>query len=113
MAIVMSYKGYVGKVDFDEHENMLHGRVINTRDMITFMGRTAAETHKALKDSVEEYIKFCREQGLEPNKPYSGKLLVRVDPATHAALVAKAAEEDKSVNELVKEAVEQRVLQEA
>lgn len=105
MAVTMMYKGYIGKVEFDEDENMLHGMVINTRDVITFMGRSVKEVRKALKDSIEDYLALCAERGASPNKPYNGKILVRLEPELHAKLVARAAQEDKSLNEFAEEAL--------
>jgi predicted HicB family RNase H-like nuclease len=113
MAISMEYKGYVGLVEFDEDENMLHGRVVNTRDVVTFVGRTVKEVGLALRDSIEEYLAFCRERGREPNKPYSGKFQVRVDPTMHAKIAAAAAAKNESLNEFVKEALENAVVAEA
>jgi|SRR6185437_6855690 len=106
MAAILTYKGYIGKVELDEEENELHGRVINTRDVITFVGRTVLEAKRALKDSIDTHLEFCREQGIEPEKPYSGKILLRVEPELHAALVAAAATADLSLNEYLKEHLE-------
>lgn len=68
----MKYKGYEAVVTFDEVANIFHGEVINTRDVITFQGTTAAELKKALSESVEDYLTFCEERGDEPDKPFSG-----------------------------------------
>jgi predicted HicB family RNase H-like nuclease len=106
MAITMTYKGYIGKVELDEDENMLSGTVLTTRDVITFMGRSVKEVRKALKDSIEDYLAYCAEHGETPDKPYNGKILVRVEPALHAKLVAGAALRDESLNELVSGALE-------
>jgi predicted HicB family RNase H-like nuclease len=106
MAVTMMYKGYIGKVEFDEDENMMSGMVINTRDVITFMGRSVREVRKALKDSIDDYLAFCAERGVNPDKPYNGKILVRIEPELHAKLVARAALADKSLNEFAEEALE-------
>lgn len=112
MASVLTYKGYIGKVELDEEENELHGRVINTRDMITFIGRTVQEAKRALKESVDAHLAFCAAQGVEPGKPYSGKILLRVAPELHAAAVAQAAIEDQSLNEYLKSLLERAAAQE-
>ncbi len=101
MAGVMTYKGFIGRVEVDEDENVLHGRIVNIDHVVTFIGKSVPEVRKALKDSVEDYLAFCKEQGIEPNKPYSGKFVVRLDPKVHAAVVAAAAEEDQSLNDFV------------
>ena len=35
---MMEYKGYVGKVEFDDEAGIFHGEVLDTRDIITFQG---------------------------------------------------------------------------
>jgi predicted HicB family RNase H-like nuclease len=75
----MSYRGYEAVVAYDEDANVFHGEVVNTRDVITFQGRSVEELRSALEGSVEDYLAFCRERGEDPEKPYSGQFVVRVD----------------------------------
>lgn len=105
----LQYKGYVGVVEVDDEANLLHGQIVNTRDVITFQGRTVKELHKALEESVEDYLEFCKSRGEEPEKPFSGKFMVRVDPSLHRELTIAAAIEGKSVQTVVREAIHQRV----
>jgi predicted HicB family RNase H-like nuclease len=107
MAITMVYKGYIGKLELDDDENILSGTVVNTRDVITFLGRSVKEVRKALKDSIEDYLAYCAEHGETPDKPYNGKILVRIEPELHARLVAGAALREESLNDLVSGALEQ------
>lgn len=109
MAMVMQYKGYVGAVDYDPDVKRFHGRVINTRDVITFEGETARELERALADSVEDYLAMCREDGVDPQKPLSGKFVVRISPELHQELVTEAARTGSSLNAVVREALEARV----
>lgn len=105
----LQYKGYVGVVEVDDEANLLHGQIANTRDVITFQGRTVKELQKALKESVDDYLEFCKSRGEEPEKPFSGKFMVRVDPSLHRELTIAAAIEGKSVQTVVREAIQQRV----
>jgi predicted HicB family RNase H-like nuclease len=73
---MMEYKGYVGKVEFDDEADLFHGEIMNTRDVITFQGRTTDEIRQAFKDSVEDYLAFCTERGEEPDKPFSGERII-------------------------------------
>lgn len=66
---MMEYKGYVGKVVFDEDAAVYYGEVVNTRDMITFKGESLAELTKAFHDSVDDYLAFCAERGEESDVP--------------------------------------------
>ncbi len=68
----MNYKGYIGTVSFDEEMDIFHGHVVNTRDVITFQGKSFDEIRTAFRDSVDEYLKFCAELGKAPERPYRG-----------------------------------------
>lgn len=76
----MKYKNYEAAVKFDEDAEVFYGEVINTRDVITFQGNSVEELKKAFRDSVEDYLEFCRERGEEPDKPFSGVLFCKFLP---------------------------------
>jgi len=95
------YKGYIGQFDVDIETGLIRGKVVNTRDIITFHGTTVREAEQAFRDSVDDYLAFCEELGESPEKPYSGKLLVRVPPKLHQELDVLAKSKGKSVNTLV------------
>jgi predicted HicB family RNase H-like nuclease len=97
----MTYKGYEAVVSFDDDADLFHGELINTRDVITFQGRSVKELRTAFKDSVEDYLDFCKVRGEEPEKPFSGKLILRVDPGLHRDLALQARRQGKSLNALI------------
>ena len=101
----MEYTGYFAKVEFDDEANIFHGEVINLRDVITFEGETVDELRKAFNDSVEDYLAFCAERGEDPEKPYSGKFLVRVGPELHKTIAIQARKNGKSLNAWVHDAL--------
>lgn len=98
---MMEYKGYVGQVEFDDDANIFHGEVINLRDVVTFQGSSVGELRKAFEESVDDYLEFCAERGESPEKPYSGKFMVRLEPELHKMLAVRAKKERKSLNALV------------
>lgn len=106
---MMEYKGYFARVEFDDEANIFHGEVINLRDVITFEGESVDELRNAFIDSVEDYLEFCAERGENPEKPYSGKFLVRVGPELHKTLVIQAKKHGKSLNTWVNDALNQVV----
>ena len=109
---VMEHEGYVGSIEYDEQDNVFHGRVINTRDVITFEGRSVDELRQALVDSITDYRAMCAEDGVEPEKPFSGRFLVRIEPELHRQAYLAAAHARKSLNAFVKEAISERVAEE-
>lgn len=56
---MLTYKGYVGNVEFDDENEIFTGEVINTKDVITFQSETAPGLKEAFIDSVEDYLEFC------------------------------------------------------
>ena len=108
---MMEYKGYIGKVEIDDEAGILHGEVINIRDVITFEGTSVAELQKAFHESVDDYLAFCAERGESPEKPFSGKFVVRLPAELHRKAYIQAKLADKSLNGWVTEVL-QTALQE-
>lgn len=100
---MMEYKGYVGRVVFDDEADLFHGEVINTQDVITFQGRSVEEIRQAFQDSIDEYLLWCSERGKEPNKPFSGKFLVRISPELHRFIAISAKHDGKSLNRWIED----------
>lgn len=98
---MLKYKGYHGKVELDEEAGLLHGEIVDLNDVVTFQGRTVEEIQKAFKDSVDDYLEFCAERGEEPDKPFSGKLMLRLPKEVHRNVYLKAKKEGKSLNEYI------------
>jgi predicted HicB family RNase H-like nuclease len=101
----MEYKGYFAKVEFDDEADIFNGEVINLRDVITFEGTTVKELRNAFQDSVDDYLEFCADRGEDPDKPYSGRFVVRVEPELHKSLAIEARKKGASINSLVSEAL--------
>ena len=106
---MIEYKGYIGVVEFDPDLDTFHGAVINTNDVITFYGSSVAELREEIRKSVEEYLEFCREQGREPEEPFSGKLILQTSPELHRRVALEAARRHVSMGTYVQEILEQGV----
>ncbi len=106
---MIEYKGYVGAVDYDAEIEQMHGTVINTRDVITFYGSSVDELRQEMAASVDAYLAHCAESGKEPDKPFSGKILVRTSSELHRAIATAAVRESKSTNAWIVEALDRAV----
>ncbi len=102
----MAYKGYVARVEVDDENDTLHGRVINITDVVNFKGRTISDLKREFANSMKEYFEFCKERGVEPEKPFSGKFVLRVSPEVHRAITIAAAREGTSLNKWATEKLE-------
>jgi predicted HicB family RNase H-like nuclease len=103
---MMDYKGYIGKVEIDEEVGILYGEVINVRDVITFEGTTVEEVQQAFRESVDDYLEFCAQRGESPEKPFSGKFVVRLPAELHRKAYIQAKLKDKSLNSWITEVLQ-------
>jgi len=106
---MMEYKGYLGKVEFDADAGILHGEVVGIRDVVTFQGKSVDEVEDAFRESVDDYLAFCKERGEQPDKPCSGKFLVRLDSELHRKLNLLAIAEGESLNSWVSQRLTEAV----
>lgn len=95
---MFTYKGYTAHVEIDPDANILCGRVLDIKDVITFKGETVEEARQAFHDSVDDYLEWCEELGEEPDKPFSGKLPFRTTPEHHRKIFIAATKAGKSIN---------------
>ena len=95
---MMEYKGYFGNVTFDADNDLFHGEVVGIRDVVTFQGRSVEELRQAFHDSVDDYLEFCRQRGEPPEKPLSGRFVLRISPELHRRVYALATKEGQSLN---------------
>jgi predicted HicB family RNase H-like nuclease len=103
---MIKYKNYTGVVEYDDAGKIFIGEVIGLRDMVTFQGRSATELEKSFKLSIDLYLEMCKRDGLEPQKPFSGRFNLRLDPELHRQIAERAALEKTSLNEFVSHILE-------
>ena len=103
---MLSYKGYSGQIEYDDEAKIFHGEVIDTRDVITFQGKSVDEIELAFRESIDDYLEFCNERGEQPDKPFSGKFILRMSPKLHHKLYLKASRSGKSLNKWVVETLD-------
>jgi predicted HicB family RNase H-like nuclease len=106
---MMEYKGYTTKVEFDDEAEIFHGEVLGIRDVVTFQGKTAKEIKKAFTESVDDYLAFCAERGEAPDKPFTGKFVVRISPELHRKIYLSAKLSNESINAWLNEKLDRVV----
>ena len=108
---MMNYKGYAAAVEYDDSVDLLHGEVVNAGPypIVTFEAADVEELKREFRVSIDDYLSWCEEDGVEPKKPFSGNILLRIDSKLHHRIAASAAESGMSVNSWVKEALEEYV----
>jgi predicted HicB family RNase H-like nuclease len=106
----MKYKDYIGNnIEYDAEGKIFTGEVLGLRSVLTFQGRTPEEVENSFKETIDLYLELCKQDGVSPERPYSGKFNVRIPSELHREIALKASAEKKSINEWAIEAFEKAV----
>lgn len=105
----MTHAGYTARIEFDERDGLFVGHVLGLRSIISFHGETVQELRKEFQGAVDDYLDDCRTQGITPERPASGKLLLRVPPEIHTRALVAAQAKGKSLNQWATEALQRAV----
>ena len=95
----MTYKGYTARVAFDSRDSIFAGRILGIREIIGFHGETVTELQRQFRIAVDDYVADCLERDLKPQKPASGKLMLRVPPEVHGRALVVSQAAGKSLNQ--------------
>jgi predicted HicB family RNase H-like nuclease len=105
MTNTMKYRGYVTSMTFDADDKVIVGRVLDVDDIITFHGQSVSEFESNFHAVLDDYIAACESLGVAPEKPASGRLMLRVAPPVHAAALKAAARNGVSLNKWAEQAL--------
>lgn len=103
---MLSYKGFLGSTDYDDDAEVFYGTLLNANVIMSFRGASVKELKASFKDVVETYLADCKDEGVEPEKPFSGKITVRISPLLHRRIAVKAAARKESMNSYLEELLE-------
>ena len=109
MKNTMEYKGYTGSVEFSEPDSCFCGQVLFIRDLVSYEGQNATELLNDFHEAVDDYLLFCKEEGIEPDKPYKGSFNVRISPELHGKAAVYAINNNISLNSFVEQAIREKL----
>jgi predicted HicB family RNase H-like nuclease len=110
MSNMLTYKDYYTTVSFDAQQGYLYGKIEGIVDLVTFEADDPHEAQAAFQEAVDDYLVFCADVGKTPDRVYRGEFNVRIDPKLHRSADKCAAEQDKSLNQFVEDAIRAAVL---
>lgn len=103
----MTHKGYAARVEFDAEDRIFVGHIAGIRDIVGFHGESVDELEAAFHEAVDDYLAVCKKLGQAPDKPYSGRVMLRLPPDLHARASAAAQVTGLSFNQWAAQALEQ------
>ena len=107
---MLTYKGYKASVVYDDEVEMLHGEVLGPKSVITFQATSIEQLKREFAFSIDDYLAFCAERGIEPDKPSSGKISLRVSPRVHSAAISAANLEGLSLNAWISKTIKKAAI---
>ncbi len=102
---IMKYKGYSARVEYSPADRCFVGRVLGIRDVVGFHGDSVAELERDFKETMEFYFDTCRKEGKNPDRPYTGKVVLHLPPELHRQIALESETAGKSIDDLVIEAL--------
>ncbi|MGA9601357.1 MAG: type II toxin-antitoxin system HicB family antitoxin [Methylocystis sp.] len=105
--MILKHEGYIAEVGYEDGDALMHGAVVNARAVLHFAGRDIKELKAAFVDTMEDYRAWCKERGVEPERPYSGTLSLRLSPELHRRVAEQAARAGESINQFIAERLEE------
>ena len=100
---MMKYRGYIAHIEYDEDDRLFVGHLAGIKDIVGFHGATVDDLENSFHESVDNYLAISEETGRSAQRPYSGKLMLRIPPDTHAAVATAAKVHGKSINQWASE----------
>lgn len=101
----MRYKDYLGSVEYSEEDACLYGKIVGITDAVIYEADSVSELKRLFEESVDEYLTFCKEKGIIPEKSCKGSFNVRISPELHMQTVIFAQSHDMTLNSVVAEAI--------
>lgn len=103
---MMKYKNYIGSIEVSLEDNVLHGKLLHIKDLVTYEANTPAELEVAFHEAVDDYLTECEADGVQPDVPFKGVFNVRITPVLHRNLAMSAQAKGCNLNEYVKSVLE-------
>ena len=105
----LSYKGYIGSVEFSEKDGVFFGKIEGINGLVNFEGESVKELVDAFHQAVDDYLIYCEEEGIEPLKSYSGSLNIRIPREIHARIAVLAKQTGTTINGYIRNALENQL----
>ena len=105
----LEYRGYVGSIEYSKEDDLLFGKVLGIKGLISFEGTTGRDLENEFKEAIDTYLVDCKDQSIVPEKPFKGSFNVRISAELHQKAALLAMENKISLNNFVAESIRERV----
>ncbi len=106
----MTYRNYIGSVEFSEADGVFFGKVQGIRSLVSYEGTNASELVTDFHEAVDAYLKCCEANGEEPEVAFKGSVNMRFkNPEQHKRAAVYAMNHNQSLNSFIVDALEDKL----
>jgi predicted HicB family RNase H-like nuclease len=109
----LEYKGYTGSIEYSKEDDLLYGKVLGIKGLISYEGKTGKELEEDFIEGINVYLADCESRGITPEKPFKGNFNVRISAELHQKAALLAMEDKMSLNNFVAESIRERIFKES
>ncbi|MCL2596439.1 MAG: type II toxin-antitoxin system HicB family antitoxin [Paludibacter sp.] len=106
---ILTYKGFIGSVQYSADDSVFFGKIEGINDLITFEGETVQELKDNFRYMVDEHIRDCEVENISVEKSYKGSFSIRLTPDLHRKAAITAKSRGYTLNAFVKKAIERNL----
>jgi len=105
----LEYNGYVGNIEYSKEDDLLYGKVLGIRGLVSYEGKTGHDLENDFRKAIDAYLAICKQEGVAPEKPFKGSFNVRIPANLHQKAALLATEDQMSLNSFVAESIRERI----
>jgi predicted HicB family RNase H-like nuclease len=108
----IEYKSYTGSIEYCREDDLLYGKVLGIKGLISYEGKTGSDLEADFREAIDTYLTDCKNEGIQPEKPFKGSFNVRISPELHQSAALIAMRNKMSLNSFVAESIKERISKE-
>ena len=109
MTNVMKFGEYDAVIHFDPEIDMFRGEFVGLNGSADFYADSIEKLRHEGEISLRVFLDFAKEKNIQPKKPLSGKLVLRLKPEIHRKYKLLASSKNISLNKLLNDTLEKAV----
>ncbi len=105
----LKFGEYDAVINFDPQINMFRGEFVGLNGSVDFYADNIEKLRHEGEISMKLFLDFAKEKNIQPKKPLSGKLVLRLKPDIHRKYKLLASSRNISLNKLLNDTLEKAV----
>lgn len=101
----MTYKKYIGSVQYNKKEKIFYGSVQGICEDIIFEGVSKKQLENNFHKVVDEYVNLCKKIGGNSRKKSHRSVNIKISPEMYYKMYVTAVQKKISINQFIKKSI--------